>query len=160
MLGGTYLRAAVRAGHPEQGDVPLAAILDLGRTCVFARQAAEGSAAYYHLGESLSAPSRGESSYHPEGAQAWASLTLLKKSFDRYFIDHRVNDLERAIQFLTYFAALAMGHDLVPFSLGAVETLGHGLIGCMDERAADFRAINMPIIEEMLSRASLSFKRQ
>jgi hypothetical protein len=160
VLGGTYLRAAVRAGHPEQGDVPLAAILDLGRTCVFARQAAEGSAAYYHLGESLSAPSRGESSYHLEGAQAWASLTLLKKSFDRYFIEHRVNDLERAIQFLTYFAALAMGHDLVPFSLGAVETLGHGLIGCMDERAADFRAINMPIIEEMLSRASLSFKRQ
>ncbi len=138
----------------------MAAILDLGRICIFARQAAEGSAAYYHLGESLSAPSRGKSSYYVEGAQAWASLTVLKKSFDRYFSDHRVNDLERAIQFLTYFAALAMGHDLVPFSSGAVETLSHGLIGCMDERTADFRAKNLPIIEEMLSLASLSFKRQ
>jgi hypothetical protein len=144
----------------EQGDVPLAAILDLGRTCIFVRQAAEGSAAYYHLGKSLSALSGWERRYEPEGAQAWASLTLLKKSFDRYFIEHRVNDLERAVQFLTYFAALAMGHDLVPFSLGAVETLGHGLIGCMDERAADFRATNLPIIEEMLSRVSLSVKRQ
>ena len=138
----------------------MAAILDLGRTCIFSRQAAEGSAAYYHLGVSLSAPSRGESSYHPEGAQAWASLTLLKKSFDRYFIDHRVNDLERAIQFLTYFAALAMGHDLVPWSPGAAEALSQGLIGCMDERPADFRATNLPIIEEMLSRVSLSVKRQ
>jgi hypothetical protein len=138
----------------------MATILDLGRICTFARQAAEGSADYYQLGESLSAPSRGGRRYHPEGAKAWASLALLKKSFDRYFIDHRVNDLERAIQFLTYFAALAMGHDLVPFSPSAVETLSQGLIGCMDERAADFRAINMPIIEEMLSRASLSFKRQ
>jgi hypothetical protein len=30
----------------------------------------------------------------------------------------------------------------------------------MDERAADFRATNLPIIEEMLSRVSLSVKRQ
>jgi len=160
VLSGTYLHAAERAGNPEQGDVPLAAILDLGRTCVFARQAAEGSAAYYHLGESLSAPSRGESSYHLEGAQARASLTPLKKSFDKYFLNHRVNELEHAIQFLTYFAALAMGHDLVPWSPGAAEALSQGLIGCMDERPADFRATNLPIIEELLSRVSLSVKRQ
>ncbi len=144
----------------EQGDVPLAAILDLGRTCIFARQAAEGSGAYYHLGKSLSALSRWERRYDPEGAQAWASLASLKKSFDQYFLNHRVNELEHAIQFLTYFAALAMGHDLVPWSPGAAEALSQGLIGCMDERPADFRATNLPIIEEMLSRVSLSVKRQ
>lgn len=52
-----------------------------------------------------------------------------------------------------------MGHDLVPFSPRAVETLSHGLIGCMDERASDFQGTNLPIIGEMLSAASLSFKR-
>jgi hypothetical protein len=29
----------------------------------------------------------------------------------------------------------------------------------MDERASDFRATNLPIIEEMLTTATLSFKR-
>ena len=160
MLSATCLHAAERAGNPEQGDVPLATILDLGRTCAFARQAAEGSVGYYHLGKSLSALSRWERRYDPEGAQAWASLASLKKSFDQYFLNHRVNELEHAIQFLTYFAALAMGHDLVPWSPGAAEALSQGLIGCMDERPADFRATNLPIIEELLSRVSLSVKRQ
>ena len=139
----------------------MAALLDLGRTCAFARKAAAGSAPYYRLGESLLAAERSErtSRYDPCGAQAWGSLAILKKSFDRYFLNHRVNDLERAIQFLTYFAALAMGHDLMPWSPTAVEELSRGLIGAMDQQATDFRVTNLPIVDELMLAASQSFKR-
>lgn len=44
--------------------------------------------------------------------------------------------------------------------LFAAEALSQGLIGCMDERPAHFRATNLPTIEEMSSRVSLAVERQ
>ena len=87
-------------------------------------------------------------------------LTALRSSLQEYLVGHRVNELEGAIRFLTRFASVALGHDGRDWSTQSVQHLAEGLIGCLDLMPWEFERSNLPVIDEVLAVATMSFKRQ
>ena len=78
----------------------------------------------------------------------------LQRAFDVYLKRRRVVELDKTIRFLTYFAAIALGHDGLSWSPQAVETLASGLIAALDTRISDFEQINVPVINEVVTASS------
>ncbi len=87
-------------------------------------------------------------------------LTALRGSLQEYLVSHRVNELGGAIRFLICFAAIALGHDGRNWSAQSVQRLAEGLIGCLDLTPWEFERSNLPVIDEVLAAATMSFKQQ
>ena len=121
---------------------------------VVARTAVD-SHAYFCLGRMLSPATKGLSqSMDPAVAAAAQEFGKLQRAFDVYLKRRRVVELDKTIRFLTYFAAIALGHDGLSWSPQAVETLASGLIAALDTRISDFEQINVPVINEVVTASS------
>ena len=139
----------------------MATILSLRSIRRVSEQAVRESRPYYDLGclisgcwDDFNAPA--DMASH----SALDELIASRDSLQRYLVCHQVNEREGAVQFLTRFAAVALGHDGRDWSAHSVQRLAEGLIGCLDLMPSKFERSNLPVIDDVLAAASMSFNRQ